>query len=361
MTLKLRAEQALTAAKQDVLGLSHRIHEVPELAFAEHEAANRVAELLAGHRFEVQRGVAGLPTALSAFRGNGELVVVFCAEYDALPGLGHACGHNVIAASAVGAALALSDLAGEIDVTVKLLGCPAEETGGGKILMLNEGVFAGADAVMAVHPGPFGTDYVQCRPLASAELLLSYSGDSAAEAAAAIAEAVDALPGLEPFASASCHPAAGPGTTARCSIRAATAEQRDGLVDRVRSYVAAATTARGCSAVVSYTEPPYSHFTGDTEMEHRFAANLQMLGRTVRSHPDDAIYSTDMGNVSLAIPTIHPTLGIDTDTVPHDRGFAAAAVSPSADAAVLLGATAMSWTAIDAATDPQLRARLLDR
>ena len=158
-------DSVLDASTGDLVALSHAVHARPELAFEEHFASAATADLLARGGFEVHRGVAGLPTAFDATYGSGELVVAVCAEYDALPEIGHACGHNIIAASAVGAGLALASVADELGLTVRVLGTPAEESGGGKVLMLDAGVFDDVSMAMMVHPGPF--DIARLMPVAS--------------------------------------------------------------------------------------------------------------------------------------------------------------------------------------------------
>jgi len=135
-----------------LVSLSHSVHATPELCFDETASALAVAETLRAGGLTVREGVYDLPTALESRSGDGELVVAVCAEYDALPDVGHACGHNIIAATAVGAGLALSSVADELGLTVRVLGTPAEEGGGGKILMLERGAFAGVHAAMMVHP-----------------------------------------------------------------------------------------------------------------------------------------------------------------------------------------------------------------
>ena len=138
----------------DLVELSHAIHAEPELAFAEHRSCAKTQALVAERGFEITAAAGGLDTAFRADFGSGPLAVGVCAEYDALPGIGHACGHNIIAASAVGAALALADVADELGLTVALLGTPAEEFGGGKVLLLNAGVFDDLAVAVMVHPGP---------------------------------------------------------------------------------------------------------------------------------------------------------------------------------------------------------------
>ncbi|MDQ3885834.1 MAG: amidohydrolase, partial [Actinomycetota bacterium] len=159
---------------QQLYGLSRSIHAEPELAFAEHRSAARIVDLVESEGFEVERGVGGLDTAFTAVHGTGDLVVGLCAEYDALPEIGHACGHNIIAAASTGAALALRDVADRLAITVKLIGTPAEESGGGKVLLLERGVFDDVAMGMMVHPAPEET--CASSSLAITDLELRYTG-----------------------------------------------------------------------------------------------------------------------------------------------------------------------------------------
>src|SRR5437016_7950824 len=156
MDAKAGARDRLEAARDDLVALSHRIHAHPELGFEEERASGWLAETLDGAGFKVSRGICELPTAFVAEAGSGPLCVALCAEYDCLPGIGHACGHNIIAAMAAGAAIAAARVADDVGLTITLLGTPAEEVGagGGKILMLERGAFDGAHAAMMVHPAP---------------------------------------------------------------------------------------------------------------------------------------------------------------------------------------------------------------
>ena len=174
---KATAQRQLDAHLTGLVDLSHTIHSHPEVAFEEERAAAWVGESLAAGGFDVESGVCDLPTALIATAGSGPMVVGVCAEYDALPGIGHACGHNVIAASAVGAGLALVPLADDLGITVKVIGTPAEEGGGGKIFMLERGAFAGVDAAMMVHPGP--AELIQMPCLAVSHFDVHYTGREA--------------------------------------------------------------------------------------------------------------------------------------------------------------------------------------
>src|SRR5512142_1562773 len=158
----------------DLVELSHAIHAEPELAFAEHRSCAKAQELVAERGFEITARAGGLDTAFRADFGSGPLVVGVCAEYDALPEIGHACGHNIIAASAVGTALALAEVADELGLTVALIGTPAEESGGGKALLIEAGVFDDVAAAVMLHPGPI--DIAAARSLALSEVVVTYTG-----------------------------------------------------------------------------------------------------------------------------------------------------------------------------------------
>ncbi|MEY2468145.1 MAG: hypothetical protein QOF21_843, partial [Actinomycetota bacterium] len=177
MDIKAAAQGTVQEYSEKLIELSHRIHADPELCFEEVHAAEWTAAELAEAGFTIETGVANLPTAFVATAGSGPFTVGICAEYDALPGVGHACGHNVIASAAVGAGLALAPLADELGITVKVFGTPAEEGGGGKILMLDAGVFDGVHAAMMVHPAPTELDRFPC--LAVSHVDVHYHGKSA--------------------------------------------------------------------------------------------------------------------------------------------------------------------------------------
>ncbi|HVT41931.1 MAG TPA: M20/M25/M40 family metallo-hydrolase, partial [Acidimicrobiales bacterium] len=191
------AKDAAAAVVDDnldaLVALSHSVHDTPELCFGETVSAHAVAEAMRAGGLEVDEGVYDLPTAFESRAGSGDLVVAICAEYDALPEVGHACGHNIIAATAVGAGLALASVADELGLTVRVLGTPAEEGGGGKVLMLERGAFAGVHAAMMVHPWPNERLTATC--LAVAHYDVHFSGRPA-HASAAPWEGVNAQDAL---------------------------------------------------------------------------------------------------------------------------------------------------------------------
>src|ERR1700752_4704414 len=173
-TASISVEDAVMRRRGDLIELSHSIHAEPELAFAEHRSCAKTQALVAEYGFEITAAPGGLDTAFRADYGSGPLGVGICAEYDALPRIGHACGHNIIAASAVGTALALAEVADDLGLRVALLGTPAEEAGGGKALLLQAGTFDDVAVAVMVHPGP--ADIAAARSLALSEVIVDYRG-----------------------------------------------------------------------------------------------------------------------------------------------------------------------------------------
>jgi amidohydrolase len=381
---KERAKGALDGQLADLVELSHDIHSRPETAFEEHYAAERLAGVLSDSGMAVESGVCDLPTAFSARIGDGPLVVAICAEYDALPGVGHACGHNIIAASSIGAALALSEVADEVGLSVLVLGTPAEEGGGGKVIMLERGAFDDAHLAMMVHPWP--TERLTAACLAVSHFDVHFTGKEA-HAAAAPYEGINAgdAMAVSQVAIGLLRQQLRPGdqvhgivlngglapniipakVTGRFMCRARTLEGLEFLEPRVRRCFEAGALATGCTVSLESLSAIYSHMEPDADLLASYRANAEALGRTFAA--DDAgedlpTASTDMANVSLAVPTIHPLIGIESHgAVNHQPEFASACVSASADAAVHDGALALAWTAIDAASTPVLRDRLLAR
>jgi amidohydrolase len=376
---KERARTAVDAANERLIALSHNIHGHPEIGFEEEQASNWCAEELAAGGYSVERGVCGMPTALLASLGTGPLTIALCAEYDALPGIGHACGHNVIASAAIGTALGLAPLVDELGITVRVLGTPAEEGGGGKILMMEGGAFDGVNAALMVHPAPSEFDRMPC--LAVNQFEVRYTGKEAhasgyperginAADAITIAQVAigllrqhsspgDQVHGIVTYGGAAANivPAL---AVATFYVRAETLERLKAWEAKVMRCFEAGALATGSSLEIVPLCPPYSEFVTDEPMAELYRQNAEALGRVFPDSPDGVLRaSTDMGNVSLAIPSIHPLLAIDSlPAVNHQAGFADAAASPAADRAVINGALGMAWTAIDLATDEVTRARL---
>ncbi|MFJ3438266.1 amidohydrolase [Streptomyces cyaneofuscatus] len=364
--LKAAVRDTVTIHADALLDLSRRIHADPETAFEEHRSAALCAELLAAHGFEVTAPAHGLETAFRATVGSGPVTVAIACEYDALPGLGHACGHNLIAAAGVGAALGLAPYADELGLTVRVIGTPAEERGAGKALLLEAGAFDGVDAAMMVHPCPF--ELADFRSFALGTLDVTYAGRSAhpslnphegRNAADALTVAQVALGLLRQqlppqwrvhgiTTAAGTSPNVIPDwATATYEIRALAAEDLRELRQRVEDCFRAGALATGCEVTLEQPEPDYLDFRGDAELLRLWTANARALGRA-ESVERPPFACTDMGNVSHVVPSIHPVLDISGGACgPHQPDFVAAAVSPAAEQALLDGAVGMAWTAAD--------------
>lgn len=377
-------EAALKAAterwKPDLLDLSHAIHADPELGGQEFRAVKRVRRLLhaAGFRFHDRQPLQA--TALSASYGSGELVVALCVEYDALPDIGHACGHNVNAASAVGAALALAAVADDLGITVKVLGTPAEETTGGKVDLIAEGFFEDVSLAMMVHAG--AADVVGGSSLAMSMWDVLFEGRPA-HAAAAPMEGVNALDALVvaqtaialarqqlPIGSIISLIVTEGGSAvnviperARASVemRAPNIEKLRIIQDKVRRCLEAGAHASGCTLEVTPTGNDYAELRQDPFLSHAYRAAMTAIGRDVAFNAEP-VASTDMGNVSQLVPTIHPMVGYDVRGAAHHTAeFAAFGASAGADKAVLDGSFGLAAAACAGALDPEERRRLLSR
>jgi len=379
--VKERVRRRIGAARGELVALSRRIHGAPELAFEEERACAWLCEALDGVGFAVEAGVHGLPTAFRARTGSGPLRLVVCAEYDALPGVGHACGHNLIAAMAVGAGLALAEVADDLGIEVTVLGTPAEETGGGKVILLERGAFAGAHAAMMVHPAPF--ELAAMPVIASTQFDVRYTGKEAHAAAypdlginaadaLVVAQAAIGLLRQHLRPSDRVHGIVTKGgdapnivparTSASYMVRAATLEELDDVRARVLRCFEAGALATGATMEVVADQRPYAEMRHDPDLLAAYRRNAEALGRKLLD--DDGgrrmPVSTDMGNISRALPSIHPSISIDSlPAVNHQAEFTAHCVSPAAEQALFDGAVAMAWTAADAASDERLRARLL--
>jgi amidohydrolase len=367
---KRAAQARITQERPSLVALADRIHAHPETAWEEHRAAAWVADAVAAAGFETEVGAFGLPTAVHARYGTGARRVGLVAEYDALPGLGHACGHNLIAATAVGASIALAGLADDLDLTVELYGTPAEEGGGGKIAMLGAGAFAGLDLAMLAHPAP--RDVAEARPFAVSHSHVAYDGvaahagtypdrgvnanDAFVVAQVAIGLLRQQLPegtrvhGIQTVGGRA--PNAIPDRTeGRWYVRAETLAELAAVEERVRRCFEAGALASGAALTITPESEPYSEFRTDRAALDAYTANATALGRRFAGPDEDVPMrraSTDMGNVSQVVPAIHPYVGVGPTTASnHQPGFAAACVGPGAEAAVVDAATALAWTAID--------------
>ena len=373
-----KIQARVTELNSELLDLSHWIHAHPETAWQEFESSARVANVLRNHGFDVVEQVSGLPTAFRAEFGSGDFTIALCAEYDALPGLGHACGHNIIASSSVGAALALAGVADELKIKVVVLGTPAEEGGGGKIVMLERGAFDGIDIAALVHPGP--VDVAFAEPFAVRHIAVKYSG-KASHAAAYPEQGINAadaftiaqvaigllrqqLPSTVRVHGVMTRGGEAPNaipeiTEGRWYIRATSTKLMEETFDRIAKCFEAGALATGCTLEIHDESAPYSEFTNHPNLNEIYKSNAQAIGR-VFDDSDPRIKmnraSTDLGNISKVIASIHPYIGVNSGAaVNHQREFAAACITKDADQAVTDAATAMAMTLAQIAADPELR------
>lgn len=371
MSLKQRATEAFETVETELRSISKWMFENPELAYREVEASKRLATFLADHGFDVAHPAYEIETAFEARVGDSGPRVVICAEYDALPAVGHACGHNIIATSSLGAGVALSELVDELGIRVTVLGTPAEEGGGGKIDLIDAGAFDDTAASMLIHPSP--RDLVDPRLLAAQGFEAIFRGKEAHAASSPQVgrNALDAFVGayngistlrqqFEPTdrvhgvideggAAPNVIPAL---TRSRWIVRAATAERFETLRTKVRACFQAAALATGCELEIVYEGEPYVDLITNPVIAALFQANATALGRAMPTRAETGIEtsaSSDMGNVSHVVPSIHPSIRIETDSVNHQPEFAAATITPSGELAIRDGALAMAHTIIDMA------------
>ncbi len=372
--IKRRIAQAVEHARGEIVGLSHQIHGTPEVAYEEHRAAAWCAEILARYGYAVELPAGRLATAIRAVRPGGKGPpgprIGILAEYDALPGLGHGCGHNTMAAAGVGAAIALAAVSDELAGEIVFLGTPAEERGSGKAQMIEDGLFDGIDAALLYHP--CDRNHVDIAPLASVDVEVRFSGAQAHASSGPWMgkNALDALimlfvsvglwrQGLRP--DARVHGIVVEGGTAaniipdRAVGRFMLRSERD---DELRAMRERFTALCDAAALSSSTSVEVVVSGGSKTMRTNrvlatcWVANAEALG--VHDVGDDAGYgSTDMTNVSWICPSIHPDLAIAPFPTPgHTPAFRDAAVTPAADATTLLAATLVAQTAYDLFADP---------
>ncbi len=379
--LKREAVAAIDAEAERLIALSLRIHAHPELAFQETQAAAWLTAYLAEGRFEVTAGIAGLPTAFRAVAGEGEPVVAILAEYDALPDIGHGCGHNIIATAAVGAGIGVRAVIERTGGAVQVIGTPAEEIYGGKAPMIRAGAFDGIDAAIMTHPGT--QDTVTAKALACAELQVEYFGREA-HAAAQPERGINALEAMiiafnsinalrqHMLRTARIHgvipdggaaPNIVPGhSAASFLVRAEEDDELEQLKLRAAACFEAGALATGARLELRWNENQYASMRTNMAIAAAHRRNLGALGRVV---PEDEtprpLGSTDMGNVSKVVPGIHPSIAIaPPDVNGHSHEFATYAASATGQLAVTDGAKALAMTAIDILTDAGLREAMRD-
>lgn len=367
--------------KPRVEALAKDIHGFKEVSFEEVQSAEAITALLAEAGFEVERGTGGLPTAFTGSAGSGDLTVALCVEYDALPGIGHACGHNLIAGASVAAALALRPHVDQLGITLKAIGTPAEEHGGGKALMLERGAFDGVGLALMVHPVQDGVTYNPAGTSAQAvgRYKATFTGKAAHAAAAphlgvnaadaavlsqvAIGLLRQQIPSDHRIA---CYVAEAGHVTniipekavVEFECRAFTMPEFEALLERVRRCFEGAATATGTTLAFEDTEPLYEPLIQDDDLCAHWTAAMDAFGKDTSPAAGLSGGSTDMGNISQVIPSLHPWLSIPGADVPiHSHAFAALADTPPAYGVMFEAGTALAWTVAAAATTPTQRHR----
>lgn len=377
------SDRAADAILPEALDLSHRVHAAPELAFEEQRAATWTAELLQRHGFDVTRPVGGLETAFVArWRGTAAgPVIALAGEYDALPEVGHGCGHNLMCSSSAGAAIAAANVLGrEFAGEIRFIGTPAEEAGNGKVYLIRAGVFDDVDACLQIHPADNTSAEIRC--LAITEVRVAFHGVLAHASADPWLgrNALDAIvllytmigqwrQHLKPgervhgiITRGGDAPNVVPElTTGRWYLRTPVDGDLDAMVERFAAMAEAAASATGCS--VEVTEDPTSRCRTMLNSPTLLGTWRGALARAgVEDGPiDPNVGSTDMANVSHEVPTIHPYLSIAPAGTPgHSHAFAEAAGGPGGDAMLGLGIRLLTETVVEMIRSPELVDRAWD-
>jgi amidohydrolase len=374
MDPKDTARSALAAYESELRSISHWMYENPEVAFEERNSSARLAQFLGAAGFEVEYPAYGLDTAFAARTGDEGPEVIICAEYDALPGVGHACGHNIIATAGLGTGVALAPLVSDLGIRLTILGTPAEEKFGGKVDLINAGAFAGGAMAMMVHPSTH--DVVDPRIISVAHIDAMFYGKEAHASAFPFlgVNALDAF--VQSYVNVSTlrqqleptdkvhgiitHGGEAPNiipafTRSSWYVRAPQQDRLDAVLPRVLACFEAGATATGCRLEIEKVGHTYEDMISNPLLIEVYQANSTALGRPMMRGtdlPPNIAGSTDMGNVSKILPSIHPMLGIDCFPISnHQPEFAAHTITETGDRAIVDGALAMAWTVIDVAVN----------
>jgi len=373
--LKRLAEQAIDARRQELIALSTRIHERPELAFEEDAAASELVEACQKLGWQTASGICDLPTAWEATvpSNDGGPTLAFLAEYDALPEIGHACGHNLMAVAPIAAAIGMQAVAGKVPGRAVVLGTPAEEGGGGKQLMIDRAALQGIDAAFLVHPSAHSV--VKTQALACEHYDVEFHG-KAAHAAGSPEKGINALNAMilsfnhidalrQHLRSSSRihgiirHGGDAPNivpehTSGSFIIRATENGYLDEMMDKVRNCFEAGALATGCRFEWKQVSPRYETINNNPTLSDLYSDAIQRLGVDCPMESERGFGSTDMGNVSWRVPAIQPMFKIVDDVPNHTREFTEAAATDRAFEAMFQAAKAMAFTAIDLLAKPEL-------
>ncbi len=373
--LKASVRDEIDSRRHQLAELSLKIHSCPELGFHEVKAADWLTQYLAENGFSIERGICELPTAFRGSYGQGKPAIAILAEYDALPELGHACGHNLIAAGAVGTGVASRSAIDQFGGSILIIGTPAEELYGGKVVMANRGAFNNVDIAMMVHPGTHNTATTEALTCQALDIEFFGKEAHAASKPEAGINALEAM--LNSFAAinslrqhikdksrihgiitdggtaANIVPAHSAGTFL---VRAENDAYLDELKQKVLNCFIGAATASGARLEYKWGNIRYAPLRNNLTLARLFKENMQSLGRKVKlSDPNKAFGSTDMGNVSQLVPSIHPFVAIaPEEIIAHSPQFASAAASEAGIQGLLDAAKALAMTVVDLVAKPEI-------
>ena len=377
--LRSQVVQEIEARRSELRDLSLEIHASPELGFQEAKASGWLCDYLEQNGFQVERGFAGLQTAFKASYGTARPAIAFFAEYDALPELGHACGHNIIAAAAAGAGIAAKKTVDKLGGSVHVIGTPGEEVFGGKAIMIGKGAFDDLDVAMIIHPS--SRDVATFEGLACISLEVEYFG-KAVHAAARPEEGINALEALilaynnvnslrqHVRERSRIHGIITKGgdapnivpeyTSAVFLVRAGDMQYLEELQQKVLDCFVAAAVATGARLEYKWGNVAYTPLRSNPVLATLFCQNMESLGRAMgMSDPLSRLGSTDMGNVSQVVPSIHPLVAMVSPEISvHSPQFAEAARSETGERALLDGAGAMALTLVDLLASPEMMAEV---
>jgi amidohydrolase len=370
---KERARQAVEEARPELIAISLDIHSHPELAMKEERAVRLLADHVEAHGFTVERAAYGMPTAFKGEWGEGPVTIVYLLEYDALPEIGHACGHNLIATAGLGAALGLKAALSPNEVRLVVLGTPAEEDLGGKVILIYRDAFKGVDAALMAHPAPgdiadphmFGVDVV----------MVTYRGVGA-HASVAPETAINALDGLVTAyqsiaqlrqhirrdarvagvilyggAASNVIPDRAKG---KFEVRALQPQYLADLKQRVIACLEAGARASGAQLEMVWTPVNYAPMNNNAPLAAAYRANAEALGRKFLPIPLESTGSSDMGNVSWAVPSIHPMFSIGAFALNHTAGFTEVSATDAAHENMIQVGQALAMTGVDLVLRPGL-------
>jgi amidohydrolase len=371
-TAKKRAQEAVEAAQEELIEVSLNIHSHPELALKEHRASKLLAGKLEAHGFQVEYPAYGIETAFKATWGEGPVTIAYLLEYDALPEIGHACGHNLIATAGLGAAYGARAALSPAEVRIVVLGTPAEEDLGGKEMLVQAGAFEGVDAALMAHP--IAVDIADPPMFGVEQVTVTYRGRGA-HASVAPETAVNALDGLvtayQAIAQMRQHirrdsRVAGvilyggaasnvipDRAVGKFECRALNPSYLEDLKRRLVACLEAGAQASGCTAEMEWSTN-YAPMNNSQPLAQAYKANAQALGRKFLEVPVESTGSSDMGNVSWVVPSIHPTFSIGNFALNHTAAFTEISATHAAHENMLQVAKALAMTGADIVMRPEL-------